>query len=86
MCTTLGFVVLNVDLHFVQSSTLGFCATCKSRGGDMSTSECSSLSVENKSLEGFGMVRMFCVYSRPGIVLTAKQASNSSFYGQHFLV
>lgn len=63
-----------------------FVLPAKSRGGGVSTSECSSLSVENKPLEGFGMVKTFCLYSEPGIVLTAKEASNSSFYGQHFLV
>lgn len=73
-----------------KAALCGFVLPAKSRGGGMSTSECSLLSVENKPLKispsSFGKVRMFCLYSGPGIVLTAKEASDTSIYGQHFLV
>lgn len=40
----------------------GFVLPAKSRGGGVSTSECSMLSVGNKPLERFGKVKMFCLF------------------------
>lgn len=40
----------------------GVLLPAKSRGGGVSTSECSMLSVESKPLERFGKVKMFFLF------------------------